>query len=151
MGLRLFVITPHELDVGGVEVGAGVVGVDFDGFFDDCAVFGASFGVGLREGVEVDVAQARGVGCEDGFYFFERCEGADGVFNGVVGVAEPGVYVFENHGVVLGEADFDFAVAGIVAEGSVDDFNDFAAVGYGVVEGVGEVVAETGPVLGVIA
>ena len=150
MALCLVELSALHVVVGSVEVEHRIVGVDFDGGLKHVAILIGTFGEGLRKGVEVDVAQTRRVGLESVAYLVDVGICLDGILDSVVRVSQPRVDFLEYYGVVLWEADLDFAVAGIVAERAVDNVDDLTAVFDGEVERIGQIVAETGPVLGVV-
>lgn len=91
MLLGTVIFAAFHLYVGGVEVGNLVVGIDLDGFLEDCGVVVASLGIALGEGVEVDVAQTGRVGLEDLTYLLDGGVGAYRVGDGVVRMAQPRV------------------------------------------------------------
>ena len=134
MALCLVELSALHVVVGSVEVEHRIVGVDLDGSLENLAIFVRAFGVGLREGVEVYVAQTRRIGLESVAYLVDVCICLDGIFDSVVRVSQPRVDFLEDYGVVLWEADLDFAVARVVAERAVDNVDDLTAVFDGEVE-----------------
>lgn len=150
IALSFIVFAALKTDVGGVEVEHGVVGINADGGFKYVAVVLRSFGIALRKGVEVDVAQAGGVGGIDAPDIFERRIYLNYIADCVVGVTQPRIDLGEYNPVVFREAGLDGLVLVVVSERTVDYIDDLCAVGDVELQGVGHIAAQTSPVLGLV-